>query len=67
MNPSWGPDLFPVAVGRGGEEEVKVVARRVGLKRREEGFGRRRGEKHLKFDGNIPQGYLFLPDKPIVP
>ena len=25
-------------VGRGGEEEVKVVARRVGLKRRDEGF-----------------------------
>jgi len=38
MNPSCGPELVPVEVGRGGEEEVKVVARRVGLKRRDEGF-----------------------------
>ena len=35
MNPSWGPELPPVEVGSGGEEEVKVVARRVGLKRRD--------------------------------
>jgi hypothetical protein len=38
MNPSWGPELVPVDVGSGGEEEVKVVARRVGLKRRDDGF-----------------------------
>jgi len=38
MNPSCGPELVPVEVGRGGEEEVKVVARRVGLKRRDDGF-----------------------------
>ena len=32
---------MPVEEGRGGEEEVKVVARRVGLKRRDDGFGRK--------------------------
>jgi hypothetical protein len=37
MNPSLGPELVPVEVGRGGEEDVNVVARRVGLKRRDEG------------------------------
>lgn len=37
MNPSLGPELVPVEVGSGGEEEVNVVARRVGLKRRDEG------------------------------
>lgn len=36
MNPSLGPELVPVDVGSGGEEDVKVVARRVGLKRRED-------------------------------
>ena len=35
MKPSWGLVLTPVEVGRGGEEDVNVVARRVGLKRRE--------------------------------
>jgi hypothetical protein len=38
MKPSCGPELVPVEVGRGGEEEVKVVERRVGLKRRDEGL-----------------------------
>jgi len=41
MNPSWGPDIAPVVVGRGGEEDVRVVARRVGLKRRDEGWTER--------------------------
>lgn len=39
MNPSLGPELVPVVVGSGGEEEVRVVARRVGLKRREDDCG----------------------------
>lgn len=38
MKPSCGPELVLVVVGSGGEEEVKVVASRVGLKRREEGY-----------------------------
>ena len=38
MNPSLGPELVPVLVGRGGDEEVSVVARRVGLKRRDVGW-----------------------------
>lgn len=29
---------MPVEVGRGGNEEVNVVARRVGLKRRDDGY-----------------------------
>jgi hypothetical protein len=32
--------LLPADVGRGGNEEVKVVARRVGLKRREDDYQR---------------------------
>jgi hypothetical protein len=38
MNPSLEPELLPVEVGRGREEDVKVVARRVGLKRRDVGL-----------------------------
>lgn len=38
MNPSAGPELVVVEVGSGGDEEVRVVARRVGLNRRELGY-----------------------------
>lgn len=38
MNPSAGPELVVVEVGSGGDEEVSVVARRVGLNRRELGY-----------------------------
>jgi hypothetical protein len=38
MNPSCGLVLLIVDVGSGGEEEVSVVARRVGLKRRDVGL-----------------------------
>ena len=30
MNPSCGPERLPIKQGRGGDEDVNVVARRVG-------------------------------------
>ena len=51
-------------VGRGGEEEVKVVARRVGLKRRDEGFD---GDiKHPEDQVKNLQLYFSLPNETIV-
>lgn len=61
MNPSWGPELPPVEVGSGGEEEVKVVARRVGLKRRDVGF-----DGEVRSFQRYSQSYLSLPNESIV-
>ena len=38
MNPSCGPERLPIEEGRGGDEDVNVVARRVGWKRFEDGY-----------------------------
>ena len=38
MNPSFGPELMLVDVGNGGEDDVNVVARRVGLNLREDAW-----------------------------
>ena len=38
----WVPTFVPVeAVGRGGEEDVSVVAKQVGLKRRADGWSQK--------------------------
>ena len=64
MKPSCGPELVPVEVGRGGEEEVKVVERRVGLKRRDEGLT---GTLSIRDDQiKNPQPYPSLPNETIV-
>lgn len=64
MKPSCGPELVPVEVGRGGEEEVKVVERRVGLKRRDEGLT---GTLSIRNDQiKNPQPYPSLPNETIV-
>ena len=39
MNPCSCAPLALVAVGKGGREDVSVVARRVGLKRRDDAWG----------------------------
>ena len=61
MNPSWSPELPPVEVGSGGEEEVRVVARRVGLKRRDVGF-----DGEVRSFQRYSQSYLSLPNESIV-
>jgi hypothetical protein len=64
MNPwSFAPPAL-VAVGKGGSEEVSVVAKRVGLKRRDDACGA--GVNTSEFSHIHQARYFALPNETIV-
>ena len=64
MNPWSCAPLALVAVGKGGREDVRVVARRVGLKRRDDAWGNRR-QLRKKYHTKQPLR-LALPNQTVV-